>query len=50
MQKEGYAIKLIFRRDLMGATRSGKTFRRDLGLGTEYSPLLGASDSDEIVF
>lgn len=37
----------MFRRDLMGATRSVKTFRRDLDLGVEYSPLLGAFDRDK---
>ena len=37
----------MFRRDLTGTTRSGKTFKRDLDLGVEYSPLLGVSDSDK---
>jgi len=31
----------------MGATRSGRPFRRDLDSSAEYSPLLGASNSDE---
>ena len=42
-----YYAKLLFRRYLMGATRSGKAFRRDLYPGDEYSPLLGASNSDK---
>lgn len=38
----------MFRRELLGTTRSGKTFRRDLDSGAEYNPLLGVPDSDEV--
>lgn len=37
----------MFSRDLKGATRNGKPFRRNLDLGVEYSPLLGTFESDE---
>ena len=37
----------MFRRDLTGATRSGKKFIRDLDSSTEYNPPLGTSDNDK---
>ena len=36
----------MFRRELTETTRSGKTFRRDLDSGVEYSSTLGVSNSD----